>query len=63
MSFQGYPGGIQVERTRSGGGEKSIGGRSILQTGSPIEDTGYSIQDTGIEGCKCKDAGIRIRRM
>ena len=47
MIFEGYPEGTQAEGIQSGDGERALGGRSILQTGSPIEDIGYRIQHTG----------------
>ena len=63
-----------AEVTRSGGGERAVGGPSNLHPVLPMEskgyriqhtgyrslkDTGYSIQDTGLEGCKCKDTGLK----
>ena len=46
---------------RSGEGETLIGGPSNLHPVLPrsLKDTGYSIQDTGLEGCKCKDTGLK----
>ena len=47
MIFEGYPGGAQAETTRSGGGERTVGGRTS-QYGWRLQDTGYNLQNTSI---------------
>ena len=37
----------------------SVGALQSSTVSLSLQDTGYNLQDTGIEGCRCKDAGLK----